>query len=86
MREKNSCRNALFVEDGAFSHKINYVQHFHDILNLKSYNNFPEWLDFVYWWSFKSGGSAINRTTLLFFATIKLKPDIQASLCITNLI
>ena len=41
------------VEDGAFSHKIDYVT----ILNLKgqialvdkSYGNFAEWVDFAYW-------------------------------------
>ena len=34
---------------------------------LKSYNHFAKWVDFVYWWSFNGGGSAINRATLSSF-------------------
>ena len=61
------------VEDGAFSHKIDYVTIFlgdsksQRASNLhywfKSYNNFAEWVDFAYWWSFSGGRSAINGAT-----------------------
>ena len=57
-------RHALMVEDGAFSHKIDYVTIFKEILNLeglywfKSYGDFAEWVNFAYWWSFSSKGSA----------------------------
>ena len=33
------CRQALIVEDGAFSHKIDYVTIFQEILNLKGHSN-----------------------------------------------
>ena len=55
------------VEDGAFSHKIDYVAIVLKILNLaghhywfKSYGDFAEWVDFTYWWSFSGGGSVIK--------------------------
>ena len=43
------------VRNGAFSHKIDYIKVFQEILNLqghywfKSYGNFAEWVDFSYW-------------------------------------
>ena len=52
------------VGDGAFSHKIDHVAIFYEILNLegdlrsKSYGNLAEWVDFAYWWSFSGGGSS----------------------------
>ena len=47
------------VKDGAFTHKIDYVTIFLEILNLKgqpnritgSYCNLSEWVDFAYWCS-----------------------------------
>ena len=46
------------VENGAFSHKIDFVTIFEEILNLKGhlncitgYGDFAEWVDFAYWWS-----------------------------------
>ena len=33
------CRQALIVEDGAFSHKIDYVTMFQEILNLEGHSN-----------------------------------------------
>ena len=59
-------RHAQTVRYCAFSHKIDYVTIFKDILNLeghywfKSYGDFSEWVDFAYWWSFSGGGSVIN--------------------------
>ena len=47
-------RHALMVEDGTYSHKIDYVI----IYWFKSYGNFAECVDFAYWWSFSSEGSA----------------------------
>ena len=46
---KISCwrRHALIVEDGSFSHKIDFVLHYW----FKSYGNIAEWVDFDYWWS-----------------------------------
>ena len=53
------------VEDGAFSHKIDYIQIFKEILNhqnritgSKETAFFAEWVDFAYWWSFSGEGSA----------------------------
>ena len=34
------------------------------------YANFAEWEDFVYWWSFSGGGSAINRATPSIFEVV----------------
>ena len=57
------------VEDGAFSHKIDFVKFFWEILNpegqqnRKNYGDFAEWVDFAYWWSFIGEGSAINGAT-----------------------
>ena len=52
------------VEDGAFSHKIDYVTTTKfEFLTFKSYGGFAEWVDFAYWWSFSRGGSAINGAT-----------------------
>ena len=49
------------VEDGAFSHKIDYVasgraskSHYW----FKSYGDFAELVDFSYWWRFSGEGSA----------------------------
>ena len=61
-------RHALLVEDGAFSHKIDYTiflkgnskswraSKLHNWF--KSYGDFAEWLDYAYWWSFSGEGSA----------------------------
>ena len=55
------------VEDGAFSHKIDYVNFLGDSKSrrasklhywFKSYGYFAEWVDFAYWWSFSGEGSA----------------------------
>ena len=53
------------VEDWTFSHKIDYITIFWEILNpegfwywFKSYGDFSEWVDFAYWWSFSGEGSA----------------------------
>ena len=56
------------VEHGAFSHKIDYITIFKEILNLqghpnrincfKSYGDFAEWVEFAYSWSFSGEGSA----------------------------
>ena len=61
-------RHTLMVEDGAFSHKVDYVTIFKEIRNLKGQlncitgskftANFDEWVDFAYWRSFSSEGSA----------------------------
>ena len=60
------------VEDGVFSHKIDYVTVLLEILISKgiqiallvnSYGNFAEWVDFANWLSFSGGGSAINGDT-----------------------
>ena len=55
------------VGDGAFSHKIDFVTIFKDIVNLEGHlnhitgsSNFAEWIDFAYWWSFSGGWSVIN--------------------------
>ena len=66
-------RHALMVEDGIFSHKIDYFAFFLGDSKsrraykshywFKSYGDFAEWLDFAYWWSFSGGGSAINGAT-----------------------
>ena len=64
------------VEDGGFSHKIDYLTFLEEILNLKGHPNHitgsrvtaTEWVDFAYWWSFIRGGSAINGATLSSFA------------------
>ena len=56
------------VDNGAFSHKIDYGANFLEILNLEGHQNcingFAEGVDFAYWLSFSSGGSAINVATL----------------------
>ena len=51
-------RHALIVEDGAFSHKIDYVTTFKEILNLETHpnRNFAELVDFACWWSFSGEG------------------------------
>ena len=59
------------VEDGAFSHNIDYVEIFCEDSKsqrasqshywFKSYSNFAEWLDLACWWSFSVGGFVINR-------------------------
>ena len=56
------------VEDGVFSHRIDYVTMFWEIINLKGYPNcitgskvtaiLLNCLDFAYWWSFSGKGSA----------------------------
>ena len=51
------------VEDGAFSHKIDYL----------FYGNFDDWLGFAYWCSFSGGGSAINRATPSSFLMFRCK-------------
>ena len=59
-------RHAFMVEDGAFSHKICYnfqgdskSGRASKLYNwFKSYGDFAEWVDFVYWWSFSREGSA----------------------------
>ena len=59
------------VEDGVFSHKIDYVTVLLEILIskgiqiallVKHYGNFAEWVDFANWLS--GEGSAINGETL----------------------
>ena len=64
------CRHALMVDDGAFSHKIDYIAIFWEILNLKGHQNrttgskvtatLLNGLIFVYRWSFGGGGSIIS--------------------------
>ena len=57
-------RHALTVADGAFSHKIDYVTIFQEIVNpkskshywFKSYGNFAELVDFAHRWSFIGKG------------------------------
>ena len=53
-------RHTLVVEDGAFSHKMDYVSIFGESKSwraskslhwFKRYGNFGEWRDFTYWWS-----------------------------------
>ena len=61
-------RHALMVEVGAFSHKIDFVTIFKDILNLEGHPNritgskvttiLLNWMDFAFWWSFSGEGSA----------------------------
>ena len=60
-------------QDGAGSHKRDYVTIFQEILNpeggvqhywFKSYGDFAEWVDFALLWSFSGGGSAVNGATL----------------------
>ena len=61
------------VEDGAFSHEIDYVTIVLGILNLEGHPNcktgsrdtviFAELVDFAYCWSFSGGESAINGAT-----------------------
>ena len=61
------------VKDGAFSHKIDYVTVFKEILNLEAHSNcitgskvtgkFAEWMDFAYWWSFSGEGSTSAACT-----------------------
>ena len=58
-------RHALIVEDGAFSHKIDYITIFEEILSLKVHPNclagwwtVGKWEDFAYWWSFSGEGCA----------------------------
>ena len=41
----------------------------------KSYGHFTEGVDFVYWWSFSSGGSAINKATPSSFPLFDLLLD-----------
>ena len=50
-------RNALTVADGSFSHKIDHVPIFQEILNPEGHPNritgdFAETMDFANWWSF----------------------------------
>ena len=57
---------ALIIEDGAFSHKIDYVTIFFGDSKsqtafkshywFKSYCDFAEWVDLAYWWSFSGKG------------------------------
>ena len=67
-------RHAPMVEDGAFSHKIDFfftifmedskserVSKLHHWF--MSYGDFAEWIDLAYWWSFNGGWSVINRAT-----------------------
>ena len=68
-------RHTLKVEDGAFSHKIDYFIIFPNIDGhcwLNSYGNFHEWVDFAYWRSFSGGGSVINGATLSSLSTNQL--------------
>ena len=69
------------VEDGAFSHKIDYVTIFWEILNPEGHPNritgskvFSEWVDFAYWWSFSDEGG------------LRLQPAQQACLRTTWLL
>ena len=71
------------VEGGAFTHKIDYVtraskSHYW----FKSYGNFAESVDFVYWWSFSGEGFAINGATpsSLYSTTLLFSPDITSFL------
>ena len=64
------------VEYGAFSHKIDYVTNFKEILHyhyrFKSYDNFAEWVDFAYWWTFsgeRSESAACAAGLLRMFCT-----------------
>ena len=59
-------RHALTVADSAFSHKIDYVTIFKEILNPEGHPNringskvtanFAELVDYAYWWSFIGKG------------------------------
>ena len=57
------CHTLIVVENGAFSHKIDYVTIFKEILNLKSYSDLAEWVDFAYWLSFSGEGPASAACT-----------------------
>ena len=57
------------VEDGAFSHKIDYVAIFRRFRISKGSTGLrnmviAEGVNFAYWWIFSGGGSARNRATL----------------------
>ena len=62
-------RHAQTLRDSSFSYKIDYVIVIKTFLNSEghqnriSYGHFSEGVDFAYWWSFISGGSAINGAT-----------------------
>ena len=70
-------RHTLMVEDGAFSHKIDFVTVFFRRFKIseriaiaiqywfKSYSDFAEGVDFAYWWSFNGGGSAAGPPRLV---------------------
>ena len=49
------------VEDGAFSHKIDYVT---------SYGDFAEWMDFAYWWSCIEEGLRLQPAQQACFSLI----------------
>ena len=58
------------LEDDGFSHKIDCVTIFLEVPNLEEHPNLITGsrvtailLNFAYWWSFSSGGSAINGAT-----------------------
>ena len=67
------CRHAQTVQNGASSHKTNYIDIFSEILNLKGYwfkryGYFSEWVDFAYWWSCIGKGLPCSlRSRLVFF-------------------
>ena len=63
------------IEDGAFSHKIDYDIIFRDSKSrrasqlhywFKSYGNFDDWVNFVYWWSCIGKGSRYSLLKLYF--------------------
>ena len=67
------------VEDGAVSHKIDYIATFWEILNLEGHQNsitgsrvtailLNGWI--ACWWSFIGGGSAINGASLFSYGYI----------------
>ena len=69
-------RPALMVEDGAFSHKIDYIKVFYKILNPNGHPNritgSKVTVDFAHWWSFSDRGSTINKATSYSFINLSI--------------
>ena len=77
-------RQALTVADGAFSHKIDYIIIFKEILNpeghpnrITGYGNVAEWVDFSHWLSFIRKGLLLLPAQQACFVSVLLSTHIE---------
>ena len=78
------CCHAQMDNNGASSHKTNYIDIFRDSKSLrdskllycfKSYDGFAEWVDFAYWWSFTGKGLRLQPVQKACFPSSKTKKE-----------